>query len=311
VISKYPDYLRISLLSACNLRCNYCQPVTNRKGIIVAPYDKVRSAIRFLHRSGIRKIRFTGGEPTLSKSLPGLVSFVKEMDSRVHVAVTTNGVLLTSLASTLSAAGLDSVNISLDTLDPIKFRALTGTDKLNQVISGIDTAKQYIGSIKLNCVLIRGFNDSEVEKLTLFAHSRRLDIRFIEFMPNRYGAPGDSRFITSEEVRNRLPWQFRAVPVEPDSAARYFTDPSLGIKVGFISSVSHPFCTGCNRIRLAADGLLYTCLYNSSNINLFDLLSGDIQETQAEFARLIRSKLFLGCRSSLDCLLPSFSAIGG
>jgi cyclic pyranopterin phosphate synthase len=288
-------------------------PAGKHRPTVSAPDDKVRSAIRFLHGSGIRKIRFTGGEPTLYNSLCGLVSFIKEMDGDVHTAITSNGVLIGSKARVLSVAGLDSANISLDTLDPSKFEALTGSRNLNQIISGIDAAAEYIGNVKLNCVLIRGVNDDEVERLILFANSRGLDIRFIEFMPNRYSAPGDPRFISSEEIRDRIPWQFQASSNKYNSAARYYTASSLRIRVGFVSSVSHPFCDGCDRVRLTADGLLYTCLYDSSSINLFDLLTAESGQARAQFTELVESKQLGGCHSTAGSPvdLPSFSAIGG
>jgi cyclic pyranopterin phosphate synthase len=273
----------------------------------------VRSAIRFLHGFGIRKIRFTGGEPTLSRDLCRLIAFIKEMDSEVHTAITSNGVLLDSKARALSAAGLDSANISIDTLDPDKFRVLTGSRHLERVISGIDAAAEHIGNVKLNCVLIRGVNDDEADKMISFANRRGLDIRFIEFMPNRYSPPGDPRFISSDEIIERLPWEFKALPGRQNSAARYYTSPSLQIKVGFISSVSHPFCSGCDRIRLTADGLLYTCLYDSSRVDLFDLLATDYERADAEFKKLVESKRYGGCHTSADSIktLPSFASIGG
>ena len=281
--------------------------------MVLAPEDKVRSAIRFLHHCGIRKIRFTGGEPTLFKGLCGLVSFVKEMDGNVHAAITSNGVLLKSQAKDLSTAGLDSANVSLDTLDPAKFRALTSRDHLGHVTSGIDAAAEHIGHVKLNCVLIRGVNDDEVDRLISFADRRGLDIRFIEFMPNRYSGPGDPRFISSEDIRNRLPWSFRLLPSKPNSAARYYTASPLRIRVGFISSVSHPFCGGCDRIRLTADGFLYNCLYDPDGINLFDLLVADPRQARAEFERLVESKQFRGYHGAANSTttLPLFSTIGG
>lgn len=312
-MSRTPEYLRVSLISACNLKCSYCLPAGRRRPALSAPYDKVCSAIQFLYRFGIRKIRFTGGEPTLSGNLSGLVSFVKSMDEDVHTAITSNGVLLKSRARALSAAGLDSANISLDTLDPVKFRALTGRDCLNRVISGIDAASEYIGNVKLNCVLIRGVNDNEASRLISFADSRGLDIRFIEFMPNRYSALGDPRFVSSKELRDRLPWNFQALPGKPNSPARYYAAPSLRIRVGFISSVSRPFCSGCDRIRLTADGLLYTCLYDSRCIDLFELLAADFGHARAKFRKLVQSKQFGGCHSTADsaAALPAFSAMGG
>jgi len=308
-----PRYLRVSLLSACNLRCSYCLPPGKDRPTVSAPEGQVRAAIRFLHRFGIRKIRFTGGEPTLSKSLYGLISFIKIMDAGVQTAITSNGVLLASKAQGLSEAGLDSINISIDTLDSDKFRVLTGRDCLKRVISGIDAAVEHIGNVKLNCVLIRGINDDEAEKLILFAESRGLDIRFIEFMPNRYSPPGDARFISSDAIRDRLPWEFRSVPGIPSNTARYYSSPSLGIMVGFIDSVSHPFCSGCDRIRLAADGFLYTCLYEPNGVNLFELLAADPDDAREKVKTLLESKKFRGCRSGPDSIstLPSFSAIGG
>lgn len=312
-INRPPGYLRVSLLSACNLQCSYCLPAGKRRPTIFAPDDRVRSAIRLLHHFGIRKIRFTGGEPTLSKSLCELVSFVKALDGDIHTAITSNGVLLASKAQALSAAGLDSANISLDTLDPAKFRALTGRDYLDRVISGIYAAAKHIGSVKLNCVLMQGINDDETEKLILFADSRGLDLRFIEFMPNRYSALGDPRFVSSDEILDRLPWDLRPLPGRPNGAARYYTAPSLAIKVGFISPVSHPFCDGCDRVRLTAGGLLYTCLYDSSSINLFDLLTADYGRARTAFDELMRLKQFGGCRSTTGSAttLPSFFAMGG
>lgn len=311
--NRTPKYLRVSLLSACNLQCSYCLPPGINRPTVVAQDDKLRSAIRFLHGSGINKVRFTGGEPTLYKGLSELISFVKSLNEDIHVAITSNGVLLNKIAEELALAGLDSINISLDTLDPDKFKVFASQDYLKRIISGIDRAAAYINSVKLNSVLIRGVNDDETEKLILFAESRGLDIRFIEFMPNRYSAPGDPRFISSEEIRGRLPWDFQEFPNNSSSAGRYYTAPSLKIRIGFISSVSHPFCESCDRIRLAANGLLYACLYESSNINLFELLMVDPDQAQTEYIKLLQSKQFGGCHGAgkSGAALPSFSAIGG
>jgi cyclic pyranopterin phosphate synthase len=288
-------------------------PSSKIRSTVTAPDEKVRSAIRFLYDFGIRKIRFTGGEPTLSKSLCGIVSFVKELDGDIHTAITSNGVLLKSQAKSLSIAGLNSVNISIDTLDPVKFQTLTGSDCLNSVISGIDAAAEYISKVKLNCVLIRGVNDNEAEKLISFTNSRGLDIRFIEFMPNRYSALGTRQFISGDRIRDQLPWDLQPLADKTNSAARYYSAEGLKIKVGFINPVSHSFCNTCNRIRLTAKGLLYSCLYESSNINLFEMLADDPNRAKAEYKRLLQSKQFSGCLGACesDTALPSFSAIGG
>jgi cyclic pyranopterin phosphate synthase len=313
ILNRMPDYLRVSLLSSCNLRCWYCMPADKHRHAITAPVDKVRVAIRFLYDFGIRKIRFTGGEPTLSGSLYELISFVKGVDENIHTAITSNGILLRTKAKSLAAAGLDSVNISIDTLDESKFYALTRSNCLDKVISGIDAAVEYIGNVKLNCVLINGINDDDIEKLALFANGRGLDIRFIEFMPNRYSVPGNPRFISGGSVRERLPWDLKALPVKFGSAARYYSATPLKIRLGFIDPVSHPFCNMCNRIRLTADGYLYSCLYDNRKINLFNLLPDNFAQARLEFKDLMHSKHYvssLGTAISPETL-PSFSAIGG
>jgi len=287
-------------------------PSGRRRRTLVAPDSKVRSAIRFLHDAGVRKIRFTGGEPTMYRGLTGLVSFVKSLDGNVHTAVTSNGVRLAAMAEPLAHAGLDSLNVSLDTLDPAKFKALTGRDCLERVLAGIDAAVEHIGRVKLNTVLMRGFNDDEVERLIVFGAERSLPVRFIEFMPNRYSSPGDSRYISSEEIRGRLSWNLEALPAVPGAAARYYEAAELATRIGFISPVSHPFCAGCNRVRLAADGLLYACLYDAAHINLFEMLASGTEAAKAELDELMRSKRYGGCRARQSVgTLPSFSAIGG
>lgn len=311
--NRSPRYLRVSLLSACNLNCSYCRPEGEAGPALVAPADKTCSAIDFLIRAGIRKVRFTGGEPTLHKDLATVVARVKAIDSGVHTAITTNGILLEDLAPVLAAAGLDSANISLDTLDAAKFHSLTGRNHFDKVITGIDATAQHIERVKLNCVLMRGTNDEEVPDLVRFADDRGIDIRFIEYMPNRFSAPGDTRFISGDEVRGRLPWDLKPLPVQPASAARYYSAPGLSVRVGFISPVSHPFCSGCDRLRLAADGMLYACLFDSSAVNLFDVMAAGSQAAQAELTKLINLKRFGGCRGAIDRPddLPSFSTLGG
>jgi cyclic pyranopterin phosphate synthase len=279
----------------------------------VAPTDSLCSAIEALIRSGIRKVRFTGGEPTLHKDLAKVIGQVKAMDRGVHTAITTNGVLLETLAPALASAGLDSVNISLDTLNRSKFHSITRRDQLHRVLKGIDTTARHIKKVKLNCVLVRGTNDDEATELIRFADERGLDVRFIEYMPNRFSAPGDPRFISGDEVRSRLPWVLSPLPVQPASAARYYTCPELRIRVGFISPISHPFCGSCDRLRLAADGMLYACLFDSSAVNLFDVMATAPSEVAEELAGLIALKRFGGCRGAdgRPGDLPSFSVLGG
>lgn len=307
-------YLRVSLLSACNLNCFYCRPSGQDDGPqLMAPYDKVAASIRLLYKLGIRKVRFTGGEPILYRRLPELLELVKELDSSVFTATTTNGTNLESLARPLAAAGLDSVNISLDTLDRAKFQKITNFDSLAKVKAGIAAATEHIGEVKLNCVLMRGVNDSEAAEMIAFADRMGVDIRFIEFMPNRHAAPGDARFMSGDELRTKLPYKLNLLPAPRGSAATYYGADDLMIRVGFINPVSHPFCAECDRLRLRADGFVHGCLFSPEAVNLYELLDQNIEVAQAALETVLATKRLDGCQNltMLDDDLPSFLRLGG
>jgi len=309
------QYLRVSLLSACNLNCFYCRPSDDRETRIALRRDPelFKGAIGLLYRLGVGKIRFTGGEPTLYRPLPELVSFARGLDPSMHLAMTSNGLLLDKLAGRLAEAGLDSVNISLDTQDQRRFKSITGADVLERVVAGIHAAVAEIKAVKLNCVLINGVNDHEAEALVRFADSLGIDIRFIEFMPTRSSPQSDHRFISGDVIRDRLPFDLTPASSDKAAAARYYRAPELKIRVGFINPVSHPFCTECDRLRLASDGQLYGCLFSSNTVNLFELLEkGDDAATEA-VDWLLNSKQYLGCTGAVrsDDDLPSFISMGG
>jgi cyclic pyranopterin phosphate synthase len=271
------------------------------------------AGIGLLHRLGVEKIRFTGGEPTLYKRLPDLVAHARSLDGSLHLGLTTNGLLLPKLAGRLAAAGLDSVNISLDTQDRERFKSITGVDALDRVVAGIEAAVANIGKVKLNCVLIRGVNDYEAEALVRFADRLSVDIRFIEFMPTRSTPSSDNRYIAGDTIRRRLSFDLTPTVSEAAAAARYYRAPDLKIRVGFINPVSHPFCAECDRLRLASDGQLYGCLFSGHAVNLFELLKrGDNAATTA-VNRLIEAKQYLGCAGAAHSSdnLPSFISMGG
>ena len=309
------EYLRISLLTACNLNCRYCRPRDSGVPLthIEADPAKLMSAIAFFAQLGVSKIRFTGGEPTLYRRLPDMVSFVKRQSRPIHTCLTTNGLLLSRQASVLARAGLNSVNISLDTIRRTRFRAITGTDALDVVLAGIKVARGYFESVKLNCVVINGVNDDEIEDLILFADNCGVDIRFIEYMPTSSRTRDNSGYLPTEKIIGRLP--YRLSPVEPagSSAARYFRSPELGIRVGFISPVSHPFCDGCNRIRLTSDGRLYSCLFSAKSLNLFDLLQSGDESAQEQIQLMMSEKRFSGCSNATapGYARPTFVVMGG
>jgi len=304
-------YLRVSLLDSCNLNCFYCRPdsQSTHKEVGSQPPEMFERSIELLHQLGVRKVRFTGGEPTLYKQLPRLIAFTRSLGDSHHIALTSNGLLLHQHARELAAAGLDSINISLDTSERERFKRITGKDAFQQVISGIDAALKYIGTVKLNCVLMRGVNDEDAANMVAFADQRGVDIRFIEFMPSRSEPNRDRRYIAGDEIRARLPYELKPVYSDPAAAARYYESPRLNIRVGFINPVSHPFCRDCDRLRLASDGNLYGCLFSGQSTNLFDLLENDPGSSGEAIATLVRSKKYLGCAQAEQ--LPSFIRMGG
>jgi cyclic pyranopterin phosphate synthase len=307
-------YLRVSLLRGCNLKCVYCRPTGSDSLPEAGRYtiDQYTAAIRLLYDFGIRKVRFTGGEPTLYRQLPDLIGHTNQL-ADVKTAITTNGLLLSRLAETLSGAGLASVNISVDTLNRSKFRMITSTDRFQDVISGIEASVKYIPLVKLNTVVIKGINDDEVNDLILFADRMGISIRFIEYMPTMMTKDGDRGYISGNDIMTRLPYDFSPVERTNNTAARYYRSPDLNIVVGFINPVSHPFCDGCDRLRLASDGRLYGCLFSSSSTNLFELLENGREAAVREIARLIENKKYLGCPGLNETQnhLPSFITMGG
>lgn len=307
-------YLRISLTNSCNLNCFYCSPdknSSNRK--LVSDYDQLLKSIRFLHTAGVRKIRFTGGEPTLYKKLPELIRAVKEIDNSIYTCLTSNGLLLGKQAKLLSQSGLDSVNISIDTLIPSKFFEITGRNKLNTVIDGIKESIKYIPNVKLNTVLLKSQNIKEILNIIKFANELGVDIRLIEFMPSKNVSKYDYKYISGETVRESLPYTLIPENNYSTSAAHYYKSPGLRIRIGFINPVSHPFCSTCNRIRLASNGLLYGCLFAENAFDLFESIKIGHEHTLRDIKRLIGNKNKCGWSEHTisENRLPSFINIGG
>jgi cyclic pyranopterin phosphate synthase len=275
------DDLRISVTDRCNLRCTYCmpeEPVWFPKAAILS-YEEIVRIVRILLRRGPLKIRITGGEPLLRRDLPVLVHALAHTDGVVDLSLTTNGVLLAGAVADLVAAGLKRINVSVDTLDRERFRKLTGRDQLDAVLAGLAAAERAgFSSIKVNTVLLRGTNDDEAETLVATARERGWELRFIEFMPMENGEVWDlSQVVTGAELRARIGarWPLVADPgADPKApAARYLFADGRGA-VGFIDSVTRPFCATCSRIRLTSDGKFRVCLYDTAERDLRDLLRG-------------------------------------
>jgi GTP 3',8-cyclase len=270
------NYLRVSLTDACNLRCVYCMPehMTFRPGPELLQDDEIITLVRLFAGLGFQKIRFTGGEPTLRRHLVDLVRAIAALPGIESLSLTTNGILLDHLAAPLRAAGLQRVNISVDTLNEARFRQITRWGNLRDVLAGLDAAVQAGLRIKLNCVPVRGFNDNgDIADLARLTFDHDWQVRYIEMMP----LGGVTNFqqqhaIHETELRARI--EAAHGPLTPvndgqlDGEARVYQLRGAKGTLGFISPVSNPFCAGCNRARLTADGMLRLCLLRDREVNL-------------------------------------------
>lgn len=274
--SREIDYLRISVTDLCNLRCLYCMP---EKGVekfshsqIISP-ERIKEIVESATKLGIKKIRLTGGEPLVRKGIIEIIKQIREVPGVKEICLTTNGVYLEDMAKDLFNAGVDRLNISLDTLDEQKFHYLTRGGHLEDVIKGIKEA-QKVGfkNTKINCVLIGGFNDDEIEKFGEFADKHSLILRFIELMPIGESKQFDNKaFVSNRIVLEKLP---NLKPLSNDGVCQYYKFGNATI--GLISPMSHKFCETCSRIRLTSDGKIKPCLHSKEEIDLNGLTGDDL-----------------------------------
>ncbi len=269
-------YLRISLTDHCNLRCVYCMPedMTFRPNAEMMQVDEILLLARLFAELGFDKIRLTGGEPTVHPDIVNIVRGITSLAGIRSVSMTTNGILLSRLAEPLAAAGLERVNVSLDTLDPVKFKRMTRRGKVEEVWNGILAAEQAgLTPIKLNAVVVRGYNEEDEASLARLTLEHPWQVRFIEMMPFA-GATAlqVEQRVSEAEIRGRIEQAFGPLEAanggELDGEARVFQIPGAQGEVGFISSVTVPFCASCARARLTSDGVLRTCLLREHEINL-------------------------------------------
>ena len=285
------DYLRISVTDRCNLRCFYCMPAG---GIPFLPHEKIFSYEELLRIAdifinlGIKKIRITGGEPLVRNDVLYFIDQLGSRRSLEELTLTTNGTLLAEYAHDLYSAGIRRVNVSLDTLDRKRYERVVGVDCFPLVLHGIETARVHGMRIKLNVVAMKGVNDHEFSEFVRFGIEKNIDVRFIEVMPHSGNTDiARDMYISSDEIFNALHKRFSLRPAENaarSTTARSFSVGESGIKVGFISAISHPFCAHCNRVRLMADGNFRTCLFSDSGINLKKVIERGARDEEIETA---------------------------
>ncbi len=323
-LSRRIDYLRISVTDRCNLSCLYCKPRTRLK---VLPHDEILKYEEILRltgvavRLGISHVRITGGEPLIRRGVTGFIASLRALDGIEDISLTTNGVLLAELAPGLREAGVSRLNISLDTLDPMKFSRITGMDAWENVWRGIAVSEELgFDPVKINVVPVRGVNEDEIAAFARITLDRALHVRFIEFMP--IGAKDRWHrdvCVTSDEVRAVIEREFG--PLAP-FASRRSAGPSnnyqiAGAKgvIGFISPITKHFCKSCRRLRLTADGKIRPCLLSDTEIDIKTPLRGGCDDQELE--RLLTVALevkpeqhYLGTGSA-DCWQRTMSGIGG
>lgn len=274
------DYMRISVTDRCNLRCRYCMPLEGIRCVDqgdILTYEEIVMAAEGAAGLGIQKIKITGGEPTVRKGITGLVRMLKNIPGINEVTMTTNGVFLKDMAKDLQEAGLDGINISLDTMDREKFKKLTGFDKLEEVLQGINAAAGSGIKTKLNCVPIKDFNENEIIKIAALT-GKAIEVRFIELMP--IGLGKEFKLIPYRTVREGLEETYGTGRLNTDKhgngPAVYYDFPGLRGSIGFITAMSHEFCKSCSRIRLTAEGDLKLCLHHKDGISLKPYLRNHI-----------------------------------
>jgi len=282
------DYIRLSVTDRCDFRCVYCmtEDMTFLPRDQVLSLEEIYKVAQAFTELGVNKIRLTGGEPLVRSNVMSLVTRLGRLDGLKELLLTTNGAQLDKFAAPLRAAGVNRINISIDSLDPERFRRISRVGRLESVLKGIEMARaQNFERIRLNAVIMKGYNDDEVLALTEFALARQVDIAFIEEMPlgNASDHDRESTICSNDWVRSVIESRFTLLPSTESTAgpSRYFHVPGHASRIGFISPVSHNFCTDCNRVRVTVEGRLLLCLGNEHSADLRGVLrngNGEIEE---------------------------------
>jgi cyclic pyranopterin phosphate synthase len=263
--------VRVSVTDKCNFRCTYCMPAEGLEWLgrqEILSFEEITRLVGALARLGVDEVRLTGGEPLVRRDLPVLVGMLSAIDGVRDLSLTTNGVLLDRLAGPLVEAGLQRLNVSLDSLNHVRFAEITRRDALDAVLRGLDEAERYpeLRPIKINCVAVKGFTETEVPALAELARRKPYVVRFIEFMPlDADEAWREDDVLTGAEIRAIIEKEHGPLvelPAKASSTARRFRFADGAGEIGFVNPVSEPFCSSCDRIRVTADGQLRTCLFS-------------------------------------------------
>lgn len=306
------NYLRVSVTDLCNLRCIYCMPkdgLEKKCHDEIISFERIKEIIIAASKLGISKVRITGGEPLVRKGIIKICEDISSIEGIEELSLTTNGILLAKYAKELKNAGIKRINISLDTLRKDRFFAITRGGNLDDVLRGIKEAKNVgFSKIKINCVLIKSFNDDEVFDLINFAKNNDLELRFIELM--RIGEAeklNEDSFVSNEDVLKAIPG---LVFLREDGVAKEYGFKDSKTKIGFISPLSNMFCYSCSRLRLTSDGKLKPCLHSSLEVDLNNLHGEKLIEAIKKAILLKPEKHHLKENKNSDCK-RGMSQIGG
>jgi GTP 3',8-cyclase len=283
--------LRVSVTDKCNFRCRYCMPAEGLEWLPrdeVLSFEEIARLVRVLAAMGVNEVRLTGGEPLVRRDLPELVRLLSRIDRVDDLSLTTNGVLLDRLAQPLVDAGLRRINVSLDSLSHVRFAEITRRDALDRVLAGLEEAERHpeLRPIKVNCVAIKGFTETEVPALAELARRKPYVVRFIEFMPlDADQAWREDEVLTGGEIRALIEaahGPLVELPAKASSTAKRFAFADGRGEIGFVNPVSEPFCSTCDRIRMTADGQLRTCLFSRREWDLKAPLRGGGSDAELE-----------------------------
>lgn len=288
------EYLRISVTERCNLRCIYCSPqeclnISRKKVLSPGEFEKI---VDVMSKIGVKRVRLTGGEPLLREDICEIISRISANKKIEDISLTTNGVYLAKMAKDLKKAGLKRINVSLDTLKPNTMKVLSKADCFDKVIMGINKSIEVgLTPIRTNTVFIKGINDGEMEDFINLAKTHPIDVRFIELMPmGENDLNTNLAGVTQKEILKKFPRLREINGLKMEGPAIYYTQEGLKGRIGFISSMSHRFCSECNRVRLTCDGKLRLCLANDSEVDLVPYLNKPLESLREYIEEAISKK---------------------